>query len=155
MERLEIIETLKHMPDALEAVLEGVPEDVLRARPPEGWSAKEVVGHINDYCEVWHTRLYTVWALNDPVFVSFDGEQRVIERGYQDKPVAPVIESIRAKRLETVDLLSHAVDWTRLGQQGGVGRRSLKQFAELLIEHDRTHLAQIEACKASAAVRST
>jgi uncharacterized damage-inducible protein DinB len=156
MDRLEIIETLKHFPDRLEAEVAGLPESVLRFRPAGGgWSIKEVVGHLRDAAEVWHRRLYSVWSLTDPLFVSFDGEQYVAERGYRDRDPAEVIAELRAHRANTVGLLAEAVDWTRLGQQPGVGRRSFKQFAEFLISHDETHLAQIrslrEAQRATAA----
>jgi hypothetical protein len=148
--RIWIIETLKHLPDAVEAEIEGLSDAVLRRRPAEDeWSIKEIVGHMRDYAEVWSKRLYQVWAQNDPVFVSFDGKEYVRERGYQDSALAGVIAEMRAHRLKTVDLLSHAVDWSRLGQQPGVGRRTLKQFAERLIDHDNEHLAQIRTLKAA------
>jgi hypothetical protein len=152
MERLEIIETLKHMPDLLEAEIAGLPESTLRFRPAESeFSIKEVAGHMRDASEAWHKRLYQVWAQNDPLFTSFDGEAMVKERGYQDGDPQTVIAAIRAIRGPTVDLLAHAVDWTRLGQQRGVGRRTLKQFAEYLVSHDAEHLRQIQELKALAA----
>src|SRR5712692_7305377 len=110
MDKLDKIETLKHLPDVLLSEVAGLPEDKLRFRPAEGeWSIKEVVGHLRDAAEVWHTRLYTVWSLTDPLFVSFDGEAYVRERGYQDRELAAVIAELRRHRLQTVDLLSHAV----------------------------------------------
>ena len=148
MERLEIIETLKHLPDLVEAEIEGVPESVLKYRPAENeWSIKEVVGHLHDAAEAWHKRLYSVWSLTDPLFESFDGEESVREHGYQDADLRPLIAQLRAQRLKTVDLLSNAVDWTRLGQLRGVGRRTLKQFAEFVVSHDEDHLNQIRALK--------
>jgi uncharacterized damage-inducible protein DinB len=151
MDRLEIVETLKHAPVRLEEAVAGLPDTVLRFRPSEGeWSIKEVAGHLRDDAEEWDKRLYQVWAQNDPIFSSYDGEQRVQERGYQEANLAATIAAMRSSRLKTVNLLSHAVDWTRLGQQPGVGRRSLKQFAESMIDHDNEHLAQIEALQAAA-----
>lgn len=151
LDRLDIIETLKHAPNRLEAAIAGLPATVLRRKPADdGYSISEVVGHMRDASEVWTKRLYQVWAQNDPVFSSYDGEQYVRDRGYQERDPAGVIAEMRTHRLRTVDLLSHAVDWTRLGNQPGVGRRTLKQFAEYLIEHDEEHLAQIEALKLAA-----
>jgi hypothetical protein len=146
MERLEIIETLKHLPDVLEAEVAGLPEPVLRFRPHEReWSIVETTGHLRDAAEVWYKRLYMVWSLTDPAFVSFDGEAWVKERGYQERDPRGVIEELRVHNLALVDLLSHAVDWTRPGQQPGVGRRSLKQFAEFQITHFEEHMGQIRA----------
>ena len=155
MERLEIIEALKKLPEHLEQELAGVSDSARRFRPAEGqWSINEVVGHLRDMVEVWHTRLYEVWSQNDPLFTSFDGEASVIEKSYQDADVRKLVTEIAAERIKTVDLLSHAVDWTRLGQQRGVGRRTLKQFAEFVLSHDEDHLNQIRTLKGSAAANS-
>ena len=151
MERLEIIEALKHMPDRLEAEVAGLSANTFRFRPSEGeWSINEVVGHMRDMAGVWHSRLYQVWSLTDPQFVSFDGEASVKEKAYQDADVRRLIQETEEQRLKTVDLLSHAIDWTRLGQQRGVGRRTLKQFAEYMVSHDEEHLNQIRELKALA-----
>jgi hypothetical protein len=155
-EKLEIIETLKRLPERLQAELAGVPESTLRFRPADTeFSIKEVTGHLRDASEAWHKRLYQVWSQTDPLFTSFDGEAMVKERGYQDADPGSVIAEIAKTRAQTVDLLAHAVDWTRLGQQRGVGRRSLKQFAEYLVSHDDEHLEQIRALKAQAAQAAT
>jgi uncharacterized damage-inducible protein DinB len=147
-DRLEIIETLKHLPDVLTAELAGLPDEVLSFRAGEGeWSIRETAGHICDAAEVWSKRLHMVWSMSDPLFVSFDGEAWVRERGYQDRPLHEVIEEMRPRMLAIVNLLSHAVDWTRTGMQPGVGRRSLKQFAEFVIEHFEGHQAQIRSTR--------
>ena len=149
MERLQIIEELKHLPGGVEAELAGPTEAELRFRPADGeWSIKEVAGHLRDVSFHWHKRLYSVWSFTDPIFVSFDGEALARDLAYQEADPQTFIAEMRVNTLKTVDLLSHAVDWTRLGQQPGVGRRTLKQFAEALIEHEREHLAQIQALKA-------
>ncbi len=155
MERLEIIEALKKLPDHLEQELAGVSDAARRFRPAEGqWSINETVGHLRDMVEVWHMRLYQVWSQNDPLFTSFDGEASVIEKDYQNADVRKLTAEIAAERIKTVDLLSHAVDWTRLGQQRGVGRRTLKQFAEFVLSHDEDHLNQIRELKGAAAMGS-
>ena len=150
-DRLDIIEGLKAMPNNVEAEVEGLSDAALRYRPREGeWSIKEIVGHLRDGAEVWHGRLYQVWAQNDPQFVSYDQDAYVRDRGYQDANVATVLAEMRRFRGETVDLLAHAVDWTRLGQWPGVGRRSLKQLAEALLDAEKDHLGQIRALKEAA-----
>jgi uncharacterized damage-inducible protein DinB len=153
MERLEIIETLKHFPDRLGADIAGLPEGVLRYKPAETeWSIKEVMGHLVYAEEIWYRRLYQVWSLHDPVLMPFDSDavQASIEHAYQSNDLRPIFEEIRSKRPRVVDLLTRAVDWTRTGQWRGEGRRSLKQLAEALLAHDADHLQQIEALKAGA-----
>lgn len=153
MERLEIIETLKHFPNRLEAALDAVPEAALSLKPGEDeWSIKEVVGHLAYAEEIWYRRLYQVWSLHDPVLMAFDPalEEASINRAAASSDLAPFLAEIRAKRPRIVDLLSTAVDWTRTGQWRGTGRRSLKQLALALLDHDEDHLRQIAALKAAA-----
>ena len=148
MQRLEIIETLKHLPDNVEAEVNGVGEAVLRYRPAEGeWSIKEIVGHLRDAAEVWHKRIYMTASQTDPRFPAWDGEAWVRERLYWEADIGHMIDEMREWRLKTVDVLVHAVDWTRLGQHGDIGRRSLKQWGEFMIEHEAGHLASIRALK--------
>jgi hypothetical protein len=154
MERLEIIEALKDLPYAVELEIGGVSEEVLRYRPAGGeWSIKEIVGHLRDTAEVWHKRVYTVWSLTDPIFPPFDGEQSVRARGYQEGEMTAVMKDMREWRGKTVDVLAHAVDWTRLGQHASMGRRSLKQWAEYMVEHDSQHLASMRSLKEAQASR--
>jgi hypothetical protein len=150
-DRLEIIEGLKAVPDRVQAEVEGLPDTVMRFRTGEGeWSIKEVVGHMRDAAEIWHKRLYQVWAQNDPLFTLYDQDALVRERNYQESNTAAVIEEMRGFRKQTVELLAHAVDWSRLGQWPGQGRRSLKQFAEVLLDSENEHLRQIQGLKQAA-----
>ena len=144
MDRLELIEALKHVPDLLQTELQNLPDDVLRRRRAEGeWSIKETVGHLRDMAGVWHQRLYMVWSMHDPLFVDFNGEASVLDHNYQEASLQTLLAEMRGRRLQTVDLLTNAVDWSRTGQQPGRGRRTLRQFAELLLEHDLEHIAHI------------
>jgi DinB superfamily len=148
MERLEIIEAVKDLPYAVELETAGVSDEALRYRSAEGeWSINEIVGHLRDTAEVWHKRIYTTWSLTDPVFPPFDGEESVRARGYQDANLAAVLAEMREWRGKTVEVLVHAVDWTRLGQHASMGRRSLKQWGEYMVEHESGHLASIRALK--------
>jgi hypothetical protein len=149
MERLDIIEALKHLPDSIELEISGLPDAALRQRASEGeWSVKEVIGHLLDHTAITQKRLYMVWSMTDPVLPAYDGDALVREKSYQDADVRALIKDMRRIRLESVDLLAHAVDWTRLGQLPGVGRRSLRQLAERALDHETTHVEQIRQLKA-------
>jgi len=154
MERLEIIEALKHLPDTVATETKGLSEAMLRHRPREGErSIKEIVGHLRDAAEVWHKRIYMVCTLTDPVVASWEKTIGFRESTYLDADLSRVIAEMRDWRLKTVDALDHAVDWTRIGSQLGVGRRSLKQFAEILVEHDAAHVASIRELRTAQAAR--
>ncbi len=156
MERLEIIETLKHLPDRVAAETDGLGEAVLRHRPTAtDWSIKEIAGHLRDAAEVWHKRLHMVCSLTDPVVASWERIVGYRENNYLEADIGWLVSEMREWRLKTVAELSHAVDWTRIGTQPGVGRRSLKQFAEFMIEHEAEHLESIRALKAAPATRQS
>ena len=150
-EHLVIIEALKHLPTIIEEETAGLSESVLRAHPGQGeWSIKETVGHLRDYTELSYKRISMICNLTDPVVPVLppEGEvESVRTHNYQDGDLHASIAEISDLRLKTVDVLSHAVDWTRLGQQPRVGRRSLKQFAQRAVAHEANHLAQIRALK--------
>ena len=146
--QLAIIEALKSLPRDLEHETDGLSDAVLRYRPAEGeYSIKEIAGHLRDLAEVWHKRLYAMWSLNDPRWSSFDGEASVRANNYQDGDLKALIAAIRDWRTQTADLMAKAVDWTRLGQHPEMGRRSMRQWAEFMVEHDREHIQAIRALK--------
>jgi uncharacterized damage-inducible protein DinB len=148
VERLEIIEGLKNLPITLEREIEGLPEAALRYRPAEGeYSIKETLGHLRDMAEVWHKRLYSIASLTDPRWPGFEGEASVRDHAYQEADVRELIATTRQWRLKTTDLLANTVDWTRLGQSPDLGRRSLKQWAEFVLDHDEDHIAVIRRLK--------
>jgi hypothetical protein len=154
MERLEIIEGLKHGPNLVAAEIAGVSDAVLRYRPAEGeWSIKEVVGHLRNAAEVGHKRLYATATLTDPKMPLWDAVIGNRETNWQEADLGKLIAEMAEWRAKTVETLVHAVDWTRLGQHAEIGRRSLKQWAEYVLAHDEEHLATIRALKSSQAAR--
>jgi hypothetical protein len=152
MERLEIIDTLKDLTSSLERELAGQSDAVIRYKPSESeWSIREVMGHLSFAEDIWYKRLYQVWSLTDPMLVTFEGSDAAMEEASNATSITPYLEHIKTNRPKTVDLMAHAVDWTRLGNWRGVGRRTLKQLATALVEHDIDHLQQIRDLKAAQA----
>ncbi|HEX5369507.1 MAG TPA: DinB family protein [Dehalococcoidia bacterium] len=146
--QLQIIEALKRTPLAVEAEIEGLSDAVLRYRPAEGeWSIKEVVGHLRDVAEAWHKRISAVCTLTDPILPAWERSLTYPDRNYQDASLDAVIMNMQEWRLKTVEVLAHAVDWTRLGQHLEQGRRSLRQWGEFMIAHEAEHLATIRSLK--------
>jgi hypothetical protein len=151
VERLEIMEALKQLPVLVEREVEGLPESVLRYKPSDDdWSIKEILGHLRLGAENWATRMYMIWSQTDPRLAVWDEAEAVRAAHYQDADVKSLISDMREYRVRMVNLLDHAVDWTRLGQLEGVGRRTMKQFAESLIAGEAAHLEEIRGLKQQA-----
>lgn len=147
-EKLNILEALKSLPVALENEVEGLSDGVLRYRPAEGeFSIKETLGYLRELSEVWFRRLNAITSLTDPRWPGFDAEAAVRSHKYQDTDVRQLIAGIREWRDKTAELLANTVDWSRLGQHPDLGRRSLKQWAEFVVELDREHIARIRGLK--------
>ena len=154
MERLEIIEGLKAIPNRVSAEIADLPDSVLRYRPAEGeWSIKENIGHMRNAAEVWHKRLDATATLTDPKMPLWDAVVGNRETNFQDSDLSKLIAEMLEWRLKTVETLVHTVDWTRLGQHAEIGRRSLKQWAEYVLAHDEEHIATIRALKSAQATR--
>jgi hypothetical protein len=157
MDRLELIETLKHFPNTYASLVDGLSETALRYKPADNeWSIKEATGHVVFMDHVWYRRLYMVWAQNDPLLPVFDseGEQAAVASARDASDLRPLLAELRQSRGQIVDVLAHAIDWTRIGTWRGVGRRSLRQLAEALLAHDEDHLQQVRnllAAQAAAA----
>jgi hypothetical protein len=150
-ERLEMIEALKQMPRMVEAEVAQVPESVLRWRPEGGdWSMKEVVGHMREQAEIWHKRLYMVHSQPDPMLPAFDGPALVREHNYQDGNLADALAGFRQARAETVELVEHTVDWSRLGRHPEIGRRTFRQWVENLIDLELSQLERLRMLKRAA-----
>lgn len=150
MDRLEIIEALKRFPTEVEREIAGLSEEQMRFRNGEGaWSIKEIIGHLRDVSEVWYKRINVTSSLFDPRFPAFDAALAVKERGYQEANLGSLITEMRDWRLKTVDIMVHTVDWTRIAQHPSLGRRSMRQWGEHIIEYEAQQLAAIRTLKQS------
>jgi hypothetical protein len=156
-ERLELMEALKHIPQAVEEETMNLADAVLRFKPAENeWSIREVVGHLRDKAELWTTRLYMVATQTDPILPVFDGEKSVRDHNYHAiLSLTPLIDEMRTNTLRTVELLEHQPDWSRLGRHPEIGRRSLHQWAAFLLAGEIEHLEQIANLKQQATAASS
>ena len=150
---LEIIETVKTLPDRVAAEIEGLSEEELRRRSAEGeWSLKEVCGHLRDDSEVWRRRLYMMITQSDPVLPAYDQEALVREHAYQDADIAAVLGDFKRLRLDIVEnLKSLAPDnWERTGQHPDWGRLTIGQGMGMMVRHTEGHLDQVRELKEKA-----
>ncbi|HLB23777.1 MAG TPA: DinB family protein, partial [Dehalococcoidia bacterium] len=71
---------------------------------------------------------------------------------YLERPIEELLDKLRHWRAETVQLLTTLVNWNwaRTGRHLEVGRLSIRQIVEHMIEHEADHLATIRALRAGA-----
>jgi hypothetical protein len=146
---VDIVESLKTLPDAVAAEVEGLAEEELRQRPGGGWSIKEVCGHLLDDSRVWMQRLRMMITQVDPLLPAYDQERLVEERAYQEVDFASILADLRGARVEIAEMLSALPrdGWKRTGRHRERGRLNVRQAMEWALSHQEIHLNQIREIK--------
>jgi DinB family protein len=142
------IGTLRRMPESLTAATRGVTRADAAIRPsPVAFSIVENVAHLHDIeREGYLVRIRRLLEEERPDLPDIDGERLAIERRYNERELEGEIRAFGAARLETVALLERtpASRLSREGRLEGVGTVSLGRLIEMMVEHDRGHLSDIE-----------
>ncbi len=152
-ENEEIVEKVRTLPDRVAAVVAGLSEQELRRRPAEDeWSIKEVCGHLCDDSEMWRRRLALMLTQDNPTLPTYEQEELVRERAYQDADLAAVLADFKRNRQEIAGQLSSLApsDWERAGIHPEHGPRTIRTGMELMIAHTEGHLEQLRAMKEEA-----
>ena len=156
---------LVRMPDDLAAAIAGRSDAELSRRPPDGWSAKEVVCHLRDIEELVILRYHSMLVMDDPKLFSVGGvptdpeawgikgdvpfplppERWAEERQYQRNDTHEALTAFRRRRREVLALLNNLSEeqWQRGGIQAEHGRWTIDQWAAASAGHDDNHLEQV------------
>jgi len=133
-------------PHTMTALLAGVPEAALDARPdPDRFTLREVICHMADWDGVWRERLVKIATEDEPVLPGYDEGQWAIDHDYAHQDVAAQLTRLAAARAELVAYL-RSVDtptWQRLGRHGEIGPVTFLELASLVLGHDGYHVQQI------------
>lgn len=150
---LDIVEALRTMPRQLADSLKGLMEAEALYRVADGeWCIKEHVGHVRDYVEVQHKRLYMMSTQTDPILEPYDGDAYARDHAYIERDLSEMLRELASIREDTVGLLTSLVNWNwaRAGQHTEIGRLSIRQLAERMIVHEGMHLVDVRALRAAA-----
>ena len=142
-----MIEDLAAFPLKLkEAVAAAGPRIRVRASDG-GFAVVEHLCHLADLeTEGYGARIEQLLREQHPAWDDFDGAAIATARNYleQDPHAAySRFENARNANLARLRTAS-AEDWERKGTHRGMGEVSLRQIAEMMVEHDREHAAQIQ-----------
>lgn len=95
----------RQLPDTI-ALVEGLPDDrALHRYAPGKWSVKEVLGHLADAERVFAYRLLRFARGDDTPLPGFDENVYVPAGCFDARPLADLIEELRAVRAGTVALV--------------------------------------------------
>jgi hypothetical protein len=151
--RQALIEQYRQGHGVVVAALRGATDAELDARPSDGgWTARETTHHIADSELTSAIRLRRLIAEDEPSILGYDGNVFARRLFYDRRPIASALESIRAARAGTVeilDLLSEE-DWARTGTHDELPSYGVEPWLEIYAEHCHEHAAQIAAALAEA-----
>ena len=129
------------------ATVERVPEELQRTRDSVvGFALVEQVWHLADLEEEgFAVRIDRILRESHPSLPDFPGGKLARERRYIERPLLPALQRFEAARAANVARLTEATneEWLRTGEQEGVGDVTLARVAEMMMEHDASHAAEL------------
>ncbi|KAB8142746.1 DinB family protein [Chloroflexia bacterium SDU3-3] len=146
----ELIELLASAPPRLAAAAQGVPPALLRAPPAPGeWSASEVLAHLRSCADVWGEAIATIIAQPGATIRAINPTTWIRQTDYPQLDFLPSLQAFAAQRealLATLRALPPE-GWSLAATVTGAGRplrRTVRDYALRLINHERPHIRQIE-----------
>lgn len=142
------LERLKGTPRELVALLGTARADAMQRTPGDDeWSPATVVAHLADAELVYGVRIRMVVTGDRPYLAAFDENgwvRRFAELETDAKESLARWRSLRDANLRVLASLEPD-EWRLTGMHAERGELSVTQIADLLVQHDRAHLAQIRA----------
>lgn len=137
---------LARLPAVLDALVGGLDEASARTRPAPGeWSPVEILCHLRDEeTEDFGARLRVI-VEGRGEFAPIDPERWVEERRYRDARLPEVVETLRARRLASLERLASVTPDSLAASrpQRELGRLSGLDILVAWVTHDRLHLRQL------------
>jgi hypothetical protein len=152
MTRQEIVDTLRALPDQVEALVRDLDDEALSQRPaPDDWSIKEVCAHLRDSLEIDGERIRRMVEEDDPSIPGYDQEALARERDYQNASMPLVLTALRAFSGGNAYMLEGLSEeqWQRGGRHEERGPINVSGYAEDQAGHVRIHLEQLRSLRSA------
>ena len=144
----EILERLAEMPRHLRAVATELvgQERFCPSSKAKAFSLLEHACHLRDLEEEAFTlRIRRILREDNPNLSDFDGATVAAERNYLAQDFTTALRDFEAARQHNLETLSAlgSVALERAGELAGRGKTTLRRLAQLMLEHDNEHAAEI------------
>ncbi len=142
------LDRLKGTPRELVALLATAKTEALQREQGDGeWSPATVVAHLADAELVYSTRIRMVVTADRPYLAGFDENAWVRRFAELETDAKESLARWRALRDANLRVLASLEpdEWKLTGMHAERGELTVTQIADLLVQHDRAHLAQIRA----------
>ncbi len=150
MDRAQVTDYLRQVPDLIGEAIQGLSDDELRRRPsPDEWSALEICCHLRDAAEEEGVRVRRLVEEEGPTLEPYDQEVWARERNYQGDDIRRVRTALRAFWGGLAYLLEGLTDeqWERAGTHPEWGAVTVRSRAEREVEHAQAHLEQLRGMR--------
>jgi uncharacterized protein (TIGR03083 family) len=140
----ELLPALRSDLEELQRLVGSLAEADLDRPDAVGWNARQVLAHLADFELVAAVRVRMVLSAERPALAVF-GQEELVDRFTGLEPPAEALERIaivRRTTLRVLEALSPA-DWERVGVHPVRGEETLRRTVEMMVHHDRGHLAQL------------
>jgi hypothetical protein len=146
-----LMATLASMPAFLAARFGAMSDQDARERANGMPSPVEQVWHLADLeLEGFGVRIESLLNEDSPQLADFDGSAVAERRHYRTKSLREGMIAFARARADNIEALARVTpaQWTRRGEQDGVGPVALYDIPAMMAEHDAAHRAEIEAWSA-------
>lgn len=133
---LEVVDFAKAYPEPLRSV-----------KPDEkAFSATEIIYHMLEVENLWQRRLKMLITTTERRFQALDPDAAAKEGNYNSKSFQKGLEDWFEAREETVDLIDEMSESERriVGIHPKYGEMDTHRIVEIILGHDKQHLAQLE-----------
>jgi uncharacterized damage-inducible protein DinB len=141
-----IYQHLQQTPDTLATTIHNRPEEILTHQPDGKWAVKEHTGHLALLEPLWRTRIQDILEKKPTLTPTDLDNKKTSEAGFNNYPVAELLQKFTAERKETLALL----DSINIKDQQGTSLHPRMQLPMRIIdimyftaEHDEHHLVVI------------
>jgi hypothetical protein len=122
----------------------------LHTRPNPGeWSANDVLAHLRSCADVWGMCITVILDKDRPTIKAVNPTTWIKKTDYPEQEFEPSLRAFATQRAELLAVLKPLAPeaWSRAATVTGAGKpreRTVYTYAQWLVNHERTHINQID-----------
>jgi len=125
------------------------PAQLLTPPEPDAWSARDVLAHLRACADVWGTYIVEILSADRPTIKALNPTTWIKQTTYREQEFHPSLQAFTTQRADLVAMLQPLAPeaWSRIATVTGAGKpreRTMHTYAQWLVNHERSHLKQIE-----------
>jgi DinB family protein len=146
-----LLQFLRETSDRVSKLIDGLGDSELRWRSSyDQFSVLENICHLRDIeAEGYSIRIKRILEESNPFLPDVDGPLLATERRYNSLDAQAALHSFTASRAENLQKL-HGLTQEQLEREGtleGVGKLTLARLAEMMREHDESHIEDLRVLR--------